>query len=116
MPLIIACLVVVFSVIIFGLLAYHPSMRLLVLPLLCLGLCQCSSQVITTANGVRMMNNNLASKGALIQQNDGTIIMSGDSEKAGEHFAKYLRLMGMIDIAGIGVEAMKDIGTEALNK
>lgn len=79
-------------------------------------LASCSTQVITTPEGVRMVNNNLASKGALIRQKDGTIIMSGESEKAGKDLAKYLRFMGMIDIAGQGVEAIKDVGTEALKK
>jgi hypothetical protein len=79
-------------------------------------MCSCSTQVMTTPEGNRLVNNNLISKGALIRQPDGTIIMTGDSEKAGEYLAKHLRMAAMIGLAGQGVEAMKDVGVKALNQ
>jgi hypothetical protein len=116
MHLLVAFIVVMFAVAIFGILAYHPSMRLLVLPLLCLSLCHCSTQVITRADGSRIVNNNLISAGTLTVDSAGNILMSGTSEEAGKQLAQHLRMAAMFGIAGQSVEAIKDVGTEALKK
>lgn len=90
-------------------------MRVLVL-LLCLVLCQCSTQVITRTDGSRIVNNNLISAGTLTVDPAGNVMMSGTSEEAGKQVAQHLRMAAIFSLAGQGVEAIKDVGTEALKK
>lgn len=90
-------------------------MRFLI-PLICLVLCQCSTQVITRADGSRIVNNNLISAGTLTVDPAGNVMMSGTSEEAGKQLAQHLRMAAIFSLAGQGVEAIKDVGTEALKK
>jgi hypothetical protein len=79
-------------------------------------LASCSTQVITRADGTRIVNNNLISAGTLTVDSAGNILMSGTSEEAGKQLAQHLRMAAIFSLAGQGVEAIKDVGTEALKK
>lgn len=79
-------------------------------------LASCSTQVITRADGSRIVNNNLISAGTLTVDSAGNILMSGTSEEAGKQLGQHLRMAAMFGIAGQGLEAIKDVGTEALKK
>lgn len=78
------------------------------------GCTSCSTQVMTTADGRKVVNNNLFSAGTLTVDPAGNILMSGTSEKAAEQLAKHLRMAAMIGLAGQGVEMVKDVGLKAL--
>ena len=79
-------------------------------------LASCSTQVITRADGTRIVNNNLISAGTLTVDPAGNVRMSGTSEEAGKQLAQHLRMAAIFSLAGQGVEAIKDVGTEALKK
>lgn len=78
-----------------------------------LGCLSCSTNVATTANGDRLVSNQLLSKGGLIKQGD-TIVMFGDAEKATEQLANYGGLLVKAALIGKGVDALKNVSNNVV--
>lgn len=90
-------------------------MRPLLFALCAAVLVSCSAQVHREPSGEVTANINVFSAGTLHRKPGGEMLMSGTSEKAGDHFTKHLTRGLMIGLAGQGIEAMKDVGVKALN-
>ena len=78
-------------------------------------LCSCSTQVATTNDGTRLVNNNLLAKGGMIRQPDGTTVMFGDSETAAKELVKYGKLLINAGLITRGVEAVQSVGNNAID-
>lgn len=78
-------------------------------------LCSCSTQVATTNDGTRLVNNNLLAKGGMIRQPDGTTVMFGDSETAAKELGKYGKLLINAGLITRGVEAVQSVGNNAID-
>lgn len=88
---------------------------LTLLTLLTAGLCSCSTQVATAPDGTKLVNNNLLSKGSLLKRPDGTVIMSGDAEKATDALNKYGDGLLKLRAFKLGTEALQSVGNNAID-
>ncbi len=85
------------------------------LTLLTVGLCSCSTQVATAPDGTKLVNNNLLSKGSLLKRPDGTVVMSGDAEKAADTLGKYGDGLLKLKTFKLGAEALESVGNNAID-
>lgn len=83
--------------------------------LMSLMLCSCSTQVATTNDGTRLVNNNLLAKGSLIKRPDGTVFMTGDAETAAKELGRYGKLLINAGLITRGVEAVQSVGNNAID-
>ena len=85
------------------------------LTLLTVGVCSCSTQVSTTTDGTRLVNNNFLSKGALIRDASGATVMVGDSEEAAKRLGDYGKLLINAGLITEGVKAAQSLGNNAID-
>lgn len=96
--------------------AVARELRLLMwLTLLTVGLCSCSTQLATAPDGTKLVNNNLLSKGSLLKRPDGTVVMSGDAEKAADTLGKYGDGLLKLKTFKLGAEALESVGNNAID-
>ena len=75
----------------------------------------CSTQVATAPDGTKLVNNNLLSKGSLLKRPDGTVVMSGDAEKAADTLGKYGDGLLRLKTFKLGAEALESVGNNAID-
>jgi len=66
----------------------------------------CSTQVVTKADGSRVVNNNLLSKGRLVVNADGSIDATGSAEKAAEELGSYAGAVLKTGLIRTGINAV----------
>lgn len=84
--------------------------------LLCsMALCSCSTQVATSNDGTRLVNNNLLAKGGMTKNADGSVVMWGNAEKAAGELGKYGGALISAGLITRGIEAAQSVGNNAVD-
>lgn len=78
-------------------------------------LCSCSTQVATAPDGTKLVNNNMLAKGSMIKRPDGTVIMTGDAEKAADTLGKYGDGLLKLRAFKLGTDALQSVGNNAID-
>lgn len=76
----------------------------------------CSTQYMQTADGRKIVNNNLLSAGTLHISADGSILMSGTAEKAAEELGKYGKLVRDSMLYKAGIDAVGNVAQDAVKE